>query len=400
MPLYLAVFIDVLGYSVLIPFLPFFGQQYRATPAQIGLLLSANALFGLISGPVWGSLSDRYGRKPFLLLSQLGTLVGFVMLVFARSLTMLFVSRIVDGLFGGQFPIARAIISDLSKPQDRSREMSNIGVAHVLSSLLGPGVGGLLARYGFQAPALLAAGLTLLTMVLTIMFVPESLPAAAATASDGPSTPARGMGRTRVLWHNAQARQLLVQWLFHTLSFSLFMACVSLFANLKLGMHAREVGLMLTLAGIVRVAIRFAVFVPLLNWLGDATTARLGLGIFVVVYALVGWATTQWQFGAALAMASFAASCTRGPLTALLSRTVLPTEQGLAMGASSALDNLAEVVGPIVGGAILGSQPAWVYGALASLLSLVAFGISLRTLGFALDGADQERAIASPNHGR
>jgi len=388
LPLYLAVFTDILGYSVLIPFLPFFGQQYHATPVQIGLLLSANALFGFFSGPIWGALSDRYGRRPILLLSQFGTLLGFVILIFSRNLTMLFLSRIVDGLFGGQFPIAKAIIGDISKPQDRSREMSNIGVAHVLSSLLGPGIGGLLSRWGIAAPALMSAGLTLLTMVLTFFLVAESRPPARAAGSAASAPPTRWLSGSVALWRNTDARTLLVQWLFHTLSFSLFMSCISLFANLVLGMDAQQVGLMLTVAGLVRVFVRFAIFVPLIKRLGDRATARLGLGIFVGTYAVVGLVTHQWQFGAVLAVASFAASCTRGPLTGFLSRAVRPNEQGVAMGASASLDNLAQIVGPIVGGAILGALPAWVYGALASALALVAFVISFRSLALAQECAD------------
>ncbi|NLG29515.1 MAG: MFS transporter [Chloroflexi bacterium] len=387
LPLYLAVFVDVLGYSVLIPFLPFFAQQYHATPVQIGLLLSANALFGLFSGPVWGSLSDRYGRKPFLLLSQAGTLLGFVILLFARSLPMLFLSRIVDGVFGGQFPIAKAIIGDVSRPEDRSKEMSNIGVAHVLSSLLGPGIGGLLSRGGVGAPALLAAGLTVITLLLTALFVRESRPGGqdAAVRAAGGGRPART--RPTALLHNADARLLLVQWLFHTLSFSMFMSCISLFANLVLGLDAQQMGLMLTLAGLVRVFVRFAVFVPLLRRLGERNTSRLGLGLFVIAYAVVGFVTGQWQFAAVLCMSSLAASCTRGPLTGFLSRAVRPSEQGVAMGASVSLDNLAQVVGPIVGGAILGAWPAWVYGALASMLAVVAFVLAYKSLALTLDQA-------------
>jgi MFS family permease len=395
LPLYLAVFIDVLGYSILIPFLPFFAQKFQASALQVGLLLSANALFGFFSGPFWGALSDRYGRKPFLLLSQFGTLAGFVILIFANNLTVLFVSRIVDGLFGGQFPIAKAIVGDVSKPKDRSKEMSNIGVAHVLSSLLGPGVGGLLSRWGVAAPAALAAGLTALTIVLTLLYVRESHPAELRDASRPSGAEGRGKPRgAMVLWRNTTARVLLVQWLFHTLSFSLFMACISLFANLKLGLNAEQVGLMLTIAGVVRVLVRFVVFVPLLNRLGEEATSRLGLAVFVVAYAIVGIVTNQVQFAAIMCAASFAASCVRGPLTGFLSRAVRPQEQGLAMGANVSLDNLAQIVAPIVGGAILGALPAWVYGGLASLLALVAFGLAFRPLRFQYEETAAKPALS------
>ena len=140
-PLWIAVFIDILGFSILIPFLPFFSQEYNAPAWQIGLLLSTNALFGFFSGPIWGALSDRKGRKPMLLVSQLGTLAAFLMLAFSNTMAMLFVSRVVDGIFGGNFPIAKAVIGDVVPPDKRSEQMSNVGVAHVLASLVGPGLG-------------------------------------------------------------------------------------------------------------------------------------------------------------------------------------------------------------------------------------------------------------------
>ena len=175
-PLWIAVFIDILGFSILIPFLPFFGQQYGAPPWQIGLLLSTNALFGFFSGPIWGGLSDTRGRKPMLVISQLGTLAGFLMLAFSGNLTMLFVSRMVDGIFGGNYPIAKAVIGDVVPPQERSKQMTNIGVAHVLASLVGPGLGGLLSRWGIIAPGLLAAGLTCFTIAITVLYLRESSP--------------------------------------------------------------------------------------------------------------------------------------------------------------------------------------------------------------------------------
>ena len=382
-PLWIAVFIDILGFSILIPFLPFFSQEFGMPPWQIGLLLSTNAMFGFFSGPIWGTLSDRYGRKPMLLISQFGTLVGFLMLAFSNGMPMLFLSRIVDGVFGGNFPIAKAIIGDVVPPQQRSVQMSNIGVAHVLSSLLGPGLGGLLSPWGIVAPGLLSAGLTCVTILLTFLFLSESNPAVTRSAHQAQRSAAAGatVGRQfarQSVWRNEQARYLLVQWGFHTLSFMIYVSSISLFANLKLGLNARQVGTLLTAAGLVRVFIRFVVFVPLRNALGDRMTSLLGLGIFVIVYLALGWVQNQIQFAAVLCAVSFAASCTRGVLTGFLSRSVKPWEQGQAMGLSASLDSFAQIVGPLVGGYFLGSQPLWMYGGLASLFSLGAFAMASR----------------------
>ncbi|MBN1249010.1 MAG: MFS transporter, partial [Anaerolineae bacterium] len=185
MPLWIAVFVDILGFSILIPFLPFFGQQFGAPAWQIGLLLSTNALFSFFSGPIWGSLSDRYGRKRMLLLAQLGTLAGFLVMAFSTSLEMMFVSRIIDGIFGGIYPIAKAVVADVVPPSKRSEQMSNIGVAHVLSSMLGPGLGGLLSGWGIVGPGLMAAAMVTVAILMTVFRLEESNPLASTHSRGG-----------------------------------------------------------------------------------------------------------------------------------------------------------------------------------------------------------------------
>jgi DHA1 family tetracycline resistance protein-like MFS transporter len=377
-PLWIAVFVDILGFSILIPFLPFFSQEYNAPAWQIGLLLSTNAMFGFFSGPIWGRLSDRYGRKPMLLLSQAGTLVGFLMLAFSRGMPMLYASRIVDGVFGGNFPIAKAVIGDVVPPQERSRHMSNIGVAHVLSSLIGPGLGGLLSQWGILAPGLLSAALTCITITVTLIYLKESNPPEKRAHAEEVPDP---MGtNSRSIWRNSSARYLLIQWGFHTMSFMIYISCIALFANLLLKLNSKEMGLLLMAAGVVRVLVRFLVFIPLLERLGERRTSMLGLGIFVVVYLLLGFVRNQFQFALVLCTVSFAAACTRGVLTGFLSRAVKPWEQGKAMGTSASLDSFAQITGPLVGGVILDSLPLWMYGGLASAFALGAFLMSLRRL--------------------
>jgi DHA1 family tetracycline resistance protein-like MFS transporter len=377
-PLWIAVFVDILGFSILNPFLPFFSQEYDAPAWQIGLLLSTNAMFGFFSGPIWGRLSDRYGRKPMLLISQFGTLAGFLMLALSRGMPMLYASRIVDGIFGGNFPIAKAVIGDVVPPQERSRHMSNIGVAHVLASLVGPGLGGLLSEWGILAPGLLSAALTCVTITVTLRYLRESNPPEKRAHTE--EVPDQMGTNSRSIWRNGSARYLLIQWGFHTVSFSLYISCIALFANLLLGLDSKEMGFLLMAAGVVRVLVRFLVFIPLLERLGDRKTSMLGLGIFVVVYMLLGFVRNQFQFALVLCTVSFAAACTRGVLTGFLSRAVKPWEQGKAMGTSASLDSFAQITGPLVGGVILGSLPLWMYGGLASAFALIGFLMSLRRL--------------------
>jgi MFS family permease len=410
-PLWISVFVDILGFSILIPFLPFFGQQYGAPAWQIGLLLSTNALFGFFAGPIWGSLSDRYGRKPMLLISQLGTLAGFLIMAFSNSLEMMFFSRIVDGVFGGNYPIAKAIIGDVVPAKQRSEQMSNIGVAHVLSSLIGPGLGGLLSGWGIIGPGLMAASMTTIAITMTLLRLRESNPVVVddldmEDGSTGPQVPGTsggagllsslfngGLGaRRRQVWQNSVARYLLIQWGFHTLSFMIYISSISLFANLKLGLDPGQMGRLLMMAGVVRVFIRFVIFVPLRRKIGDRKTSLLGLGLFVPTYLILGFVTSQVQFAMVLCLVSFGAACSRGILNSFLSRSVKPWEQGTAMGLSASLDSFAQIVGPLVGGLVLDSAPLWVYGAITSFFALGAFAMSWRQL----DIQEQARPVLDP----
>ncbi len=400
MPLWIAVFVDILGFSILIPFLPFFGQEFGAPAWQIGLLLSTNALFGFFSGPVWGSLSDRFGRKPMLLLAQAGTLAGFLLLAFSTSLEMMFLSRIIDGLFGGIYPIAKAVVGDVVPPSKRSEQMSNIGVAHVLSSLIGPGLGGMLSGLGIAAPGLMASALVLVAILMTHFRLKESNPMVTERRDSGVLSGALPSGRAgaaqrqpsgsrQTVWQNGLARYLLVQWGFHALSFTVFMSNIALFANLRLGLNAAEMGRLLMMAGIVRVIVRFAIFVPLRRRIGDRRTSLIGLGLFVPTYLLLGTVTNQLQFALVLVFVSFSAACSRGILNSFLSRTVKPWEQGAAMGLSASFDSFAQIAGPLIGGVVLGSMPIWVYGSIAALFSLGAFAMAWRPLmlGDVMDAA-------------
>jgi DHA1 family tetracycline resistance protein-like MFS transporter len=324
-----------------------------------------------------------------LLISQLGTLVGFLMLAFSNSMWMMFASRIVDGIFGGNYPIAKAVIGDVVPPQKRSEQMSNIGVAHVLSSLVGPGLGALLSKGGIMAPGLFSAALTCVTLAVTWFFLKESNPLVLGSVTESISQtvpaafePKRPKASRASVWRNPQARYFLIQWAFHTLSFMIYVSCISLFAYLKLGLDAGEVGRLLMISGAVRVFIRFVIFIPLRRRLGDRKTSLLGLGTFVVVYFLLGYVQTQVQFAAILCAVSFGAACSRGILNSFLSRSVRPWEQGTAMGLSASLDSFAQITGPLVGGFVLDSLPLWVYGGIAGTFALGAFVMAFRRLDF------------------
>ena len=171
------VFIDLLGYSLILPLLPYYADQFGASLTLIGLLGTANALGQLVAAPIIGRLSDRYGRRPLLIVSISGTVFGFLMLGLANSLWMLFLSRILDGFLGGNITLAQAYITDVTDNKERAKGLGLIGAAFGLGFIIGPAMGGTLAGDGnYALPALIASGLAFLNLLGVFFWLPESLP--------------------------------------------------------------------------------------------------------------------------------------------------------------------------------------------------------------------------------
>src|SRR5712691_2317350 len=173
--IFLTIFVNLIGFGIIIPLLPFYAEKFGASPVVIGLLFAIFSLCQLIAAPVLGELSDRYGRRPILLFSLAGTVVSFVMLALAQSLTMLFLARIVDGLSGGNISTARAYVADVTEPKDRSRAYGMIGAAFGLGFIFGPALSGVLARVSYTAPIWAAAALTLVATVMAWLWLPETV---------------------------------------------------------------------------------------------------------------------------------------------------------------------------------------------------------------------------------
>ena len=171
----LVVFIDLLGFSLILPLLPYYAKTFNANQTTTGILIASYALMQLIGAPILGRLSDRFGRRPILLLSVFGTFLGFLLLGFANALWMLFASRIIDGLTGGNLSVAQAYISDVTDAKDRSKGLGMIGAAFGLGFIIGPVTGGLLSQWGYAVPAFAAAAISLINLILIYAWLPESL---------------------------------------------------------------------------------------------------------------------------------------------------------------------------------------------------------------------------------
>ncbi|NVM34731.1 MAG: MFS transporter [Candidatus Lokiarchaeota archaeon] len=375
-PLWIAVFIDIIGFSMILPMAPFIAQEFNIAIFIMGIVLSVNAMFSFIFGPILGKLSDKFGRKPLLLISQAGTFVGFIMLAFSNSIWILIISRIVDGVFGGNFPIAKAIVGDEVPPKDRGIQMANIGVAHVLASLIGPGLGGILFSIGgILLPGLFAAGLSLFTMIITIFILNETWPKEKRELN-------HELKKTIVIdiRKNKNAMWYLTLWGFHTASFMIAMSALSFFAQIVFGVNAFEIGILLMITGIFRALVRFTLFKPTIMRLGENNAIKLGLGFFLVAFLIIGFSINLLMFFILTMVISFAASLTRGPLNSKISQSVSPMEQGKINGYSSGLDSFAQIIGPLTSTFMLQFYAPYFLSFLISSVALVPFLMGFKTI--------------------
>ncbi|MFX1304765.1 MAG: MFS transporter [Promethearchaeota archaeon] len=375
-PLWIAVFIDIIGFSMILPMAPYIADQFNISIFIMGIVLSVNAMFSFVFGPILGKLSDRFGRKPLLLISQAGTFVGFLILAFSNSIWILIISRIVDGVFGGNFPIAKAIVGDAVPPKDRSIQMANIGVCHVLASLIGPGLGGILFSIGgILLPGLFAAGLSVFTMIITIYILEETWPMTKRELN-------HELKKTIVISirKNKNAMWYLILWGFHTASFMIAMASLSFFAKIVFGLEPFEIGTLLMITGIFRAIVRFTLFKPTITKLGENNAIKLGLVFFLGAFLLIGFSINLLMFFILAMVISFAASLTRGPLNSKISQSVSPMEQGKINGYSSGLDSFAQIIGPLIGTYMLDFYPPYFLSFIIGSVALVPFLMGFKTI--------------------
>ncbi len=367
--LFIFVFVDVLGFSLILPLLPYYAATFGATAEVVGLLLGVNALTQLLGAPVLGRLSDRFGRKPLLLLSLAGTVAGFLMLGLARSLAMLFASRIVDGFLGGNISLAQAYISDVTEGKERTKGFGLIGAAFGLGFIFGPAIGGALAGGGnYALPALVAAGLSLLNLLGVLVWLPESLPRA---ERERRAREPRAAFSLRVLWEALSlpcVGPLLQTQLFFSLAFTLFETVFSLFARERLGLDARTTSFVLTYVGILVVLVQGVGIRLLVRRFTDKQLVFGGSALLAL--SLLAWAFSP-SLGVllvVLAPLALASGVLRVAVNTALTHSVWPEEVGGTLGLSAALNSLTRVVAPTVGGFLLGRVGTFAPGVLGALL--------------------------------
>ncbi|AUX24752.1 multidrag resistance protein [Sorangium cellulosum] len=380
LPIFLTVFVDVLGLTLVLPLLPFYAEHFGATPLVVGLLAASYAVCQLISGPILGRISDRAGRKPTLLASQMGTFIGFLVLGSADSLWMLFLGRIIDGLTAGNLTIAQAYISDVTRPEERTKAFGLIGIAFGGGFLLGPAISGFLAhRFGYASPAFGAAALSLTAILLTAALLPAKQPAPAASSAAAPAGAASpaplGRGNAfRRFFDRPLPRRRLLEFLAFSLSFSTLIGGLALFLERRFAFDVEKTGYLYAFSGLVGGSIQGGIG-RLVKRLGEERLARVGFSAMVVGYGLLGVAYDLPTLLLLVAVAAFGAAVVRPSITTLLTKSVGRDEQGAALGVSQSLASVSQIVGPIAAGWLIEHRALAAYGLMAA--SFAALGVLL-----------------------
>jgi DHA1 family tetracycline resistance protein-like MFS transporter len=419
-PIFVIVLVDLLGLTIIIPLLPLYAASFGADAFTIGVISAAYPLMQLLSGPLLGALSDRYGRKPVLLVSQFGTLAGFLLLGFANALPMLLLARVIDGLSGGNIVAAQAAISDVTTPQTRTQGLGLIGAAFGLGFTLGPAIAGIalaLTNNNYHIPAFIAAGFSCASIVLTAWRFRETHPterrAQAAVTQRAPAlnTVVRALRSPLI-------GMLLLLMFAQQVVFGGFERLIVLFNLNRLGMDGAGNALVFVYIGVILVFVQGYAIGRWSRRFGERRLMLAGLlllGVGLIVIALTpeqpvpwysraamledlgapetgdvsvelpsdantGWLGLGWLL-ATMIPASIGGAILSPSINSLITRRANPLETGAILGVSASMVSLANAVTPLLGGALfqwLGSTAPFLIGGLVMLV-LFALTIALKT---------------------
>ena len=353
--IFLVVFIDLLGFSFILPLLPYYAETFGASPFVVGILTASYAAAQFFGAPILGRLSDRFGRKPILLISIFGTFLGFMLLGVANTLLVLFISRILDGLTGGNISVAQAYISDVTDASSRAKGLGMIGAAFGLGFIFGPALGGFLSQWGYTVPAFVAAGLSLINLALVAFWLPESLTAnKRAELAAGPSRPPFTVQAMLKSLRRPVVGPLLHTRFFFGLAFSMFQTIFALYAQYRFNLRVEETAYILTYVGVLSVLTQ-GVFIGRLTKRFQENTLIL-ISTAVMAVSLLGWAFSPSVLTLLIILLPIAVS--GGVLNTVINsaatKAVAPNEIGGILGISSSLESITRVVAPSLGGLMLG----------------------------------------------
>jgi MFS family permease len=374
-PIFLIVCVDVLGLTIILPLLPFYAEKMGASPTQVGFLVSTYALCQLIAGPILGRMSDHMGRRPLLLVSQVGTLIGFIILAYAHVLWLVFLSRVIDGLTAGNLSLAQAYISDVTRPEERAKSFALIGIAFGMGFLIGPGISGFLVQFSYQYPIFAAAGLSATSIVATYFLLPSTAP---------PSNGAAPRRFTLLDWRSyaryfrePATAPLFWQFFAFAMAFSMFMTGFPLFAERRFVWQGhpfgpKEVGYVYAYLGLLGVVLQGGLIGKLVKAFGEITLVRAGFFLAMIGLAALGSTYRVATLLVVAAVASAGLGVIRPALTSVITHRADRAEQGVVLGLAQSLNSISQIVAPAIAGFLIDHSLLTAWALLAAVISGVA----------------------------
>ncbi|MBK6496310.1 MAG: MFS transporter [Gemmatimonadetes bacterium] len=375
------VFIDVIGFGMVLPLLPSYAARLGGTPGNIGLLVASYSAIQFVLAPLWGRVSDRIGRRPVLLIGLAGSVASYLVFAFANSLPLLLLSRVLDGGSGATVNVAQAYLADETTPEQRTKAMGMVGAAFGLGFIVGPILGGITAAIGNTLPGIIAAIITAINLIMAWRVLPESIPAAVAANAPAARTPWRAL-----------AAPVAVLFL-ATLAFSVMYVVFPLFGELRFKASRSVVSYWFAYVGLATAIVQGGLLGRLVTRLGEVGVARLGAGVMAVGFLLIPPAGAVGApgplFYTALALLGAGFGMAGPAMIGLASRRAAATVQGRTLGVTQSASSLARIIGPIVAGAVM--QAASAEGAFRLSAAMAAGALLLAATLF-----PRERQTATP----
>ena len=352
--LFLIVFIDLVGFGLVIPLLPFYAERFTASPLQMTMLFATFSLMSTITAPLWGRLSDRVGRRPVLMVSMAAAVLAYLGLAFATALWMLFAARAFAGACAGNIAAAQAYIADVTPPDQRAKGMGMIGAAFGLGFIIGPVVGGIvagndLATADLETPGLIAAALSFAAFLGVILLLPESLAPGRAISSRGRIAAARSALGRPVL------ARLIAVFFLATLAFSGMETTFAWWAIAQFGWGPRSIGFVFFYVGLLSVLMQGVLIGPLTRRFGEERLMLVGLAMLVLGLLLLPFAGDLPRLLVAVSALAIGNGALAPSLSSLISRRAAAGEQGEVMGVAQSAGSLSRVLGPIIAGSLFGA---------------------------------------------
>lgn len=362
-PAAMAAFIDFVGIGIVIPISPFYAQKFGATPLEIALLFTAYSAPQVVLSPLWGRFSDRFGRKPFLLIGLSGEFVSYIILAFAPSLVYLYVSRVISGGLSANFAVIQSYVADVTSEERRVRGLGFIGASVGLGFIVGPAIGGTLSVYGYRAPLLLTAFLALANLGLVWFLLKE--PQVRRTSVRRPLREVFGY-----------AKSIYVSGGLVNLAFVGLQVTLALYVQALYGWGAFNVGVILAALGVIEAVIQGGVVHSLAAKLGEWVTASVGIGLLGVCFLALSIPLSVYVTIIALVLLGVGLSLAQPSANSIITKLTPPDEYGSALSLVQSITSLTNIAGQVIGGSLfqyVSVEAPYVFGLVAVLSGLLVF---------------------------